>query len=505
MEPNTIDIAQSNPPGSGARRGSRRLAALDHHSRSPRFLFNIFLGLIFWVPIPLGSNRPWAWSLMEVWIFGIAIVWCALYPFAKTAITPAFKKAIPVIFCWSLWILIGSLQFIPIPLEWAALLNPKITEIYLDSAIWGSLSTIPLSIVPYTSHVEWLKGFSYLLFFCLTLLLVESRQRLRILGWLMVSSALFQALIGIFLLISKQQTWLAYLYPSTDNFATGTFVNRNHFANFLVLNIAVGTGLLIAGLRSNTTPTHFKRWLLTFFKQLFSYRAPLRIFLASVVIGVILSRSRMGNISLLVSLTVAGMFAIYSFKGNRRTMALLLASFLLIDLFLIGTWVGIEHVVKRIENTELHQEGRLAVYKDTAVLIKDHWLTGAGTGSFSNLFPRYRSFYSDVNFRRAENDYLEILSEAGFIGFVLLGLPVLLSLFMAIRVQLQSKDQLLRGFSFASVMGITAMLLHAMSDFNLHIPANSAIFMILLAFPWILQVGREETAARAGRGREQRV
>jgi len=51
--------------------------------------------------------------------------------------------------------------------------------------------------------------------------------------------------------------------------------------------------------------------------------------------------------------------------------------------------------------------------------------------------------------------------------------------------------------SFACIMGVTAILIHSWVDFNLQIPANAALFMILLALGWIsISLDRREGAAR---------
>jgi hypothetical protein len=43
----------------------------------------------------------------------------------------------------------------------------------------------------------------------------------------------------------------------------------------------------------------------------------------------------------------------------------------------------------------------------------------------------------------------------------------------------------MRGISFAAIMSICAMLIHATVDFNLQIPANAATFMLILSMAWI--------------------
>jgi hypothetical protein len=43
----------------------------------------------------------------------------------------------------------------------------------------------------------------------------------------------------------------------------------------------------------------------------------------------------------------------------------------------------------------------------------------------------------------------------------------------------------MRGMSFACIMGVVAILIHSWVDFNLQIPANAALFVVLLALGWI--------------------
>jgi hypothetical protein len=43
----------------------------------------------------------------------------------------------------------------------------------------------------------------------------------------------------------------------------------------------------------------------------------------------------------------------------------------------------------------------------------------------------------------------------------------------------------MRGMSFACIMGVTSILIHSWVDFNLQMPANATLFMVLLALGWI--------------------
>jgi O-antigen ligase len=83
------------------------------------------------------------------------------------------------------------------------------------------------------------------------------------------------------------------------------------------------------------------------------------------------------------------------------------------------------------------------------------------------------------------NDYAQFAAESGLLGLLIVGALVLLSLGAALAAQWKRRDPLMRGMSFACIMGVTAILIHSWVDFNLQIPANAMLFMVLLALGWI--------------------
>ena len=67
----------------------------------------------------------------------------------------------------------------------------------------------------------------------------------------------------------------------------------------------------------------------------------------------------------------------------------------------------------------------------------------------------------------------------------LLAFSVLASLRAAVSAQIARRDRLLQGMGFAVTMAIVALLIHSAVDFNLQIPANAAMFVVLLALAWV--------------------
>jgi O-antigen ligase len=169
-----------------------------------------------------------------------------------------------------------------------------------------------------------------------------------------------------------------------------------------------------------------------------------------------------------------------------RHAVIFFVSLLLIDIYIVGNWFGVDEVVDRLQHTTLEAEKRDEVAIDTVVMWQDNFWVGTGADTFFQAYI-YGGYMSpdSLYYRHAHNDYLEIGTGYGFIGFALLGVAVLTSLWQALLAQRRRKSRIQQGLGFASTMGITSILIHSIADFNLHIPVNALWFVTLLAFAWV--------------------
>ena len=62
-----------------------------------RLIYFGFLVLIAWLPLPLGSNRPWVRLIVEVWACSLMFLWLIVFMRNKVQITDVFKKTAPVV------------------------------------------------------------------------------------------------------------------------------------------------------------------------------------------------------------------------------------------------------------------------------------------------------------------------------------------------------------------------------------------------------------------------
>ena len=469
-------------------------------------LFWAFAALLVWAPIPLGSNRAWAWGVLEASAFILLALWLVLWAGGRVRATEALRGA------WLAWILLGfwlavqAVDVVPMPESVVSALSPAAARAHaLASDLGIAQPTITLSIDPEASRVSLLKSLAYAAIFFLALALLSRRSRILVLARVLVYAAVANAVYAVLMhLAGGTEEWFGTLISHGDS-ASGTYANRNHFAGYLEMSLALGIGLLIAGLSDRKADT-WKKFLRQTLEWILSPRMVLRLALCVLVIALTTTHSRMGNTAFFASLLVAGAIGIALSRHATRNTVILLASLVAIDLFIVGSWFGVEKLAQRLEATtasDVQVREEPAAY--AVPLIRDYAMFGSGPGSFHVAFPRYRPA-TVVNFYDyTHNDYVQLASESGIPAFLALGAFVALCLAAALRAQWRRRDPLMRGMSFACIMGVAAILIHSWVDFNLQIPANAALFMLLLALGWIsLFLDRRESAvdARARTRRE---
>lgn len=471
-------------------------------------IFWSWVGVLTWAPVPLGSNRPWAWAVLEAMVFALAALWLVLFASGRVQLTDPFRGARWLLLVLLAWLIYQALFIVPLPVGWIAFLSPAAAALYETARTAGVSAPSTLAVEPHAAVVSFLKSLAYVLAFVLTLLVVTGRERARQLAYALVIMAFVLSVYGILMHLSN----VSHLWFGTEVHhglqASATYANRNHFAGYLEMTLAVGIGLLIAGLR-NSRPETWRQWLRRLLEWIFGPKMRLRLVLCVLVIALVTTRSRMGNTAFFASMLVAGAIGLALSRHATRGTVVLLASLIAIDLFIVGSWFGVEKLAKRIEQTAIVKNVPAAASPGDAKsqaapvpaeqsmeeraepatygldLIRDFRLIGAGPGSWYIVFPRYRG-PDVVNFYDyAHNDYIQFAAESGLLGLVLLGVIVVWTLAAALLAQYRRRDPLMRGLSFASLMGTIAILIHSSVDFNLQIPANAMLFMVLLAFAWI--------------------
>jgi O-antigen ligase len=446
---------------------------VDRAAEGTRWIFVSYLALIVWAPIPLGSNRHWSWALLEVWVFLLALWWLAGVIRGRLACPPVLREAWPMLACSLAWLAYVWLQFVPLPIGLLEWISPVAARWHVAAAAPDAITTAPLTLDRYATLESVFKSTAYVAFYALSLVLLANRDRIRIAAYVLVVSGILQAWYGA---VDTLQNFNAA--------ASGTFVNRNHYAAYLVMCLSVGIGVLVATLTGKKNESwgsllrNAAHWMLT-------PKMALRLGLVVMVIALVLTRSRMGNSSFFISLLVAGLIGLLLSRRATQSMVILFVSLIAIDLLVVGTYFGTQRVVERIAQTTAETEDRDEVAGYALEMWKEFPLFGSGLGSFPVVFPRYSAEATAGTYTHAHNDYLEFAAEVGLLGLALLGLMVLMSFAVALRAHYQRGDPLMRGISFAAIMSIIALMIHSAVDFSLQIPANALTFMFILALAWL--------------------
>lgn len=484
--------------------------------------------LIVYTPLPLASNRPWAIALLSLFT-SVVLLWTLWQASGRSIVKPFSVARIPFVLLGLLVLLLVA-QIIPMKEVCASCINNQsvngLNSRYFDNSA--------VSIDPYLTRLYLAQACILSAIFWLVIKLVNSRQRIEWLFRVIIFSGLLQALVGV-LLMSTGTRFMLFFTPLLNVRAHGTFVSPNNFAGYLELTLAVGIGFMIAKLDSRPVAS-WKRRLYSWVALLVSEKAMLRLSLIIMVVGLVASRSRMGNAAFFGGLLITGVITVIIAKyftgkvrekgeiDTTRTMIMFIISLIVLDVIIIGGVVGVQKVLDRIEYTNLQTqssevqadnvsaggvvadkvavgvegqvlrkhaqeesvEHRSAVARASIPIIQDYPWLGTGGGTFQLAFPRYSSAGITGFWDHAHNDYIEIASDLGLLGLLLFGLMVLHSGMRSVKLLAQSEDQLSRGLAFASLMGVVSMLIHASVDFNFQNPAIAMLFLIVLSLPYLI-------------------
>lgn len=202
---------------------------MHRRSDGSRWIFVFYLVLLVWAPIPLGSNRSWSWALLAFWALVLALWWLAGFIRRRNSYPAVLRESWPMLLCGLLWLAYVWLQLVPLPIELLKLLSPQAARWHIAAAAPAALGAAPLTLDVYATLGAACKSTAYLAFFALSLILLRDRDRIRYAAYTLIASGVLQALYGA--LVSLQ---------SLGDVASGTFVNRNHYAGYLTMCLSVG-------------------------------------------------------------------------------------------------------------------------------------------------------------------------------------------------------------------------------------------------------------------------
>ena len=185
---------------------------------------------------------------MEIGSFALLALWMIGWACSGEPLPRVMRKA------WPAWSRCGAGRVqactsLPLPPSLVAFLSPASAATHALAQDAGvAPGWITLSIDPHASTCFALKTLAYSAIFFLVVVLANRRSRVSLLAEVLVYAALAHPVYAVLMhLWGAMPEYFGIRIRHGDS-ASGTYVNRNHFAGFLEMSLAIGIGLLIAGL-----------------------------------------------------------------------------------------------------------------------------------------------------------------------------------------------------------------------------------------------------------------
>jgi O-antigen ligase len=417
----------------------------------------LLVALVF-ATLAYGAVEPWSIAVFELIVTVLAVMWVIKMVFGRSASFAVPDVALPV----------GGLLLVAI-----------IQSVGLRGAD-GRVSSLSMD-------VEATRAAALVLFFLLICMLIaanffERGERLRKLASFVV---VFGMALAIFSLI-QYFTWSGSIYwlrPTQWNTVFGPFVNRNHYAGYMEMLVPIPIGLII------TRGVKRELWIIYGFVA------------AVMGLTIFVSLSRGGIISLLAGMMflvlassrVAAHRGVVDEKLARRTprssaLGRVGAVIGIVAAIALGVfWMGPDSVINRaaqsfeaVTDQQTMYLGRNWVWRDTLSMIKANPLLGVGIGAYQTAYPGFSHGDGSTVIEYAHNDYLQVLADAGVVGF---GLAIwfIVLVFRAVFRGLKFVDPLMSGLALGCGGSLFSILVHSLFDFNLQIPSNALLFLFLSA------------------------
>ena len=392
--------------------------------------YGVFVLLLFG-PLAFGAVEPWAIFVLEAGSAILLLMW---------VIRQSLSGELSVI---------GNAMFAPM-LVFAVLIllqlatghtayRQETASAALLYCAYGTLTFLVIQILRRTAEVQ------------------AATVMFTVYGFLMATFALVQGLSS-----STKLFWIRT--PRSGGWIYGPYVNHNHYAGLTEMLAPVPLVFVL---------THHARGPRKTFAGLAT---------ALMACSIFLSGSRGGMLAFVAQVALLALVVTW----ERRKVAAALALFLVMGVALL-VWLGGGELSQRLASihsetrTELSGGTRLDIDRDAVKMFLRKPVLGWGLGVFPDVYPQFRSFYTNFFINEAHNDYLQLLVETGALGFATMLWFVWTVYRKGLKKLTNWLDDTNGAIALAALLAVTGIIVHSLVDFNLQVPANAALFYMFCA------------------------
>jgi len=456
--------------GRTAGRGRRQLLT--------RFPALALAALCLWVTIPFGSASLWARSVASLACFAVAGLIYMLALERPRASDARATWLIPAC-CLGAWVLF---QTIPLPVRLLSLLQPLAGARYRLLFTEGAASSISFDV--FATYVTLILWVSYLFLGWASSRFMRSRNSVRIFSFALVGIGVFQAIWGF--VARNSEAWRDSQF--NDGRLAGSFSSGNTLGGFLALTLPVTLGALVSVLPRFLQDAKGRSLeaVLSSKDQLNRFLAICLIILAFAVqeVALLLSGSRGGIISGSVCMFFLLVWFVLSTRkvaGGHTIRVFIVGAAIVCVMGIGGTYaLTISRFEELAGGKVASAVARSEIWKGASSLFVSHPL-GTGPGCFETAFPAFQPpGFRARRVYRAHNDYLQLLCELGFVGFIPLGV-LMVHAFRRMRgLFRRAKGSYSVWLWRGAMLAVFAGLLHAFVDFNLTSRPGVAVTFVAL-------------------------
>ena len=434
---------------------------------------------IAWGAFAFGAVYPWAYWPLAIAAAAVALV---------GLVTPATigwrtLDLTAVALALAIFLVAAAAQLVPLPAATIENISPETPSIVAQLDLTAQLdpaSARPLTIDPARTRRGLVVVAS------LAALIVGAARLFSIVGaagtaWAIVVLGVLLALAGIV----QRPLFTGKIYgfwtPLQGGSPFGPFVNKNHFAGWMLMAIPVAIGLLCndvsRGLRG-VRPVWRERvlWL----ASPDASRLLLLMAAAAVMtLSLFLTMSRSGMAAGALAIVCVGLASRRDEARGKKIAALAIVSALLV--LAIG-WVGAATIASRFSSADARSvNGRTMVWKDAIEVVRRYPIAGTGLNTYSVAMIFYQRFNKPTRYSQAHNDYLQLAAEGG----LLLTVPAAIAIVVFVRVVRRRFAQETSASTYwirrGAVVGLLAIALQEIVEFSLQMPGNAFLFAVLCA------------------------
>jgi O-antigen ligase len=426
------------------------------------------VGTLAWGAGAFGSPYPWAYRplLAAVTVLGVAGWWLG------------WRRPIAHALLWALVLvaIATTFQLVPLPNPILSHLSPHAPPLMAQQSLsfgLGLEQSHSLSIAPDRTRL------GLVFFVCLSIFLTgiakgltRSSAKHFVTGIALLGTAL--ALFGIVQAATFNGKIYGFWELVQGGAPFGPFVNKNHFAGWMLMGLPVAAGQFFAIVSSGRSAGRGVRETLLWFSTNAASRALLSAFaVAIMMLSLAMTVSRSGMLAFIAA-TLFGVAVVIRRRDVHRT---LLIAYVLVMVVGAVSWAGVDPIVRRFAQLDLmtNIDQRPAIWADTTRIAKDFWLTGTGLNTFGAATPGYQTSTPNEHLREAHSDYLQIAAEGG----VLLTVPVVVAigaLVIAVRRRIAEDEGSMRWIRIGAMTALVAIAVQSLVEFSLQMPGNAALF-----------------------------